>query len=243
MAATKISTILTAVRNQLIEPVARFWSDDELKEIMRNGAIDLWGAILDLHQDHYFKIDAANPVLRANAFEVSNVPEDCFRILLIEPRDTTTTGTGFQIIFTPKKYKDSEFAVARTLSAQDPSALFGREIFYDITGVGSPLEPPHIQTAPLLSADLPLRLVYNPSLEWEGDVNPVPGHSDNALKAWTIAFAMAKEGQQGQRVPDPGWLGVYATEKQTILTRLTPREEQEPEVVEDMFQGFGNYWG
>lgn len=246
MAATPISTILTGVRNQLVEPVARFWSDAELKEIMRLGAIDLWGAILDLHQDHYFKVAAGgpdDPVLRANDTQISNVPEDCFRVLLIEPKNTSSSVTGYQIIFTPKKYKDSDFAVARALSAMDPSSVYGREIFYDIVGVGSPLAPPQILTAPLISSDLHLRIVYNPTLAWDATgTNPVPGESDNALKAWTIAFALAKEGPQGQRVPDPGWLGVYATEKQTILTRLTPREEQEPEVVEDMFQGFGNYW-
>lgn len=242
MAATSVASLLVQTRAQLLEPIARFWADDELKAIMRLGAVDLWGAILDLHQDHYFKIDAENPVLRANATEIANVPPDCFRVLLIEPQDTTVNGSGHQVIFVPRKYKETDFSVARTMSAQDPSSLAGRQIYYQITGVGSPVEPPHILTAPLLSSDLPLRLVYNPSLPWDGDTNPVPGESDNALKAWTIAFASAKEGPQGARIPDAGWLGVYATEKQTILTRLTPREEQEPEVVEDMFQGFGGYW-
>ena len=244
MAATPISAIVTAVRNQLIEPTARFWQDAELQEIMRLGAIDLWGAILDLHQDHYFKVNATDVVLKSGLSEVSGVPDDCFRILLIEPRTTTANSTGNRIIFVPRKYKDTDFAVARTLDAQDPSTMGGRTIYYDITGVGSPVEAPHIQTAPIISSDLPLRLVYNPTLAWDASgVNPVPGASDNALKAWTVAFAMAKEGPQGGRIPDPGWLKVYATEKQTILTRLTPREEQEPEVVEDLFQGFGGIWG
>src|SRR5262249_14657348 len=124
---------------------------------------------------------------------------------------------------------------------QDPSSLTDRTIYYQLVGVGSPVSAPKIVTAPLISADLRVRLVYNPSLEWDGGGhNPVPGESDAALKAWTIAYARGKETEDRQ--PDPGWLGVYATEKQHILTRLTPREEQEPEVVEDFFQGFGSLW-
>ncbi len=242
--ATAIASIVTQVRSQLIEDTARFWSDLELKRIMRLGAIDLWGAILDLHQDHYFRV-STEPVLRANATEISNVPEDLFRVSLIEPRDTTDSGTGFRILFEPRKYKDTDFAVARTRSAQDPSTIASRTIYYQIVGQGAPSATPTILTAPLLSGDLPLRIAYNPTIWKDGDsnmpeFNPVPGESDNALKAWTIAYARAKE--TDDRTPDAGWLAVYATEKQTILTRLTPRQEQEPETVEDLFQGFGSIW-
>lgn len=246
--ATSIASILTQVRNQLVEPKANFWSDSELTAIMRLGALDLWGAILDLHQDHYFKVagygtNAEGPVLRANATEVSNIPPDCFRITLIEPRNTSSTGTGHAILFVPRKFNHPDFIIARTLDAQDPDSLPSRQLYYQITGVGSPVESPHILTAPLLNADLPLRIAYNPSIWPDGEnveSNPVPGASDNALKAWTIAYARAKE--TDTRTPDAGWLGVYSTEKQLILTRLTPREEQEPEVVEDLFQGYGSLW-
>lgn len=241
MAATKISSIVTQVRRQLVEATANFWSDDELKDIMRLGALDLWGAILDLHQDHYFKINT-EVVLRANGSQISNMPDDCFRVLLIEPRDTTVNGNGHQVVFVPRKYKDTDFSVARTQSAQDLTTI-ARQIYYQIVGEGSPNEPPTILTAPLLNADLPLRLAYNPTIWADGEEkenNPVPGASDNALKAWTIAYARAKETED--RSPDPGWLGVYATEKQLILTRLTPRQEQEPDVVEDLFQGYGSIW-
>jgi hypothetical protein len=237
--ATSIASLLTQVRNQLVETTANFWSDDELKAIMRLGAIDLWGAILDLHQDHYFKINT-DVVLRANAEEIADVPPDCFRVLLIEPRDMKQGGTGFQCMFSPRKYNHPDFVLARTQDAADPSSVFSRQIYYDITGVGSPVEPPHILTGPQVNSDIPLRMAYCPSLPWDGDVNPVPGESDNALKAWTIAYARAKE--TDTREPDPGWLSVYATEKQIILVRLTPREEQEPEVVEDLFQGYGSIW-
>lgn len=243
--ATKITDLLTQVRRQLNEATPRFWSDAELTDIMRLGAVDLWGAILDLHQDHYLAINETDVVLRANDTKLSGVPTDCFRIQAIEPRDITSTGTGHAVLFLPRKYKDNDFTVARTQDAQDPAS--GMQIYYEITGVGAPDGAPTIVTAPRVSADLPVRLVYNPTLPWkagasagDGDVNPIPGESDHALKAWTIAFARAKETDGNQ--PDAGWLGIYATEKQTILTRLTPREEQEPEVVEDFFQGVGNFW-
>lgn len=238
MAVTTIAAILTQVRAQLVEPVARFWTDAELKDIMRLGAVNLWGAILDLHQDHYFKTNAADPVLKANATEISGVPEDCFRVLLIEPADTSPSSAGRSTIFLPRKFNHPDFRVARSLSAQEGQS--GRTIYYAIVGTGSPLGPPQILTAPYIPSDLHVLIAYNPTLKWDGDNNPVPGESDNALKAWTIAFAMAKEGPAGERIPDAGWLSVYATEKQTILTRLTPRQEQEPEVVEDLFQGYGN---
>lgn len=239
MSTTKIASILTQVRGQLVEPVAKFWTDSELTAIMRLGALDLWGAILDLHQDHYFKVDEENVFLRANSTELSGIPDDCFRITLIEPRDTTVNGTGHSILFLPRKYNNTDFIVARTQDAQDPDSMPARQIYYQITGV----EPPHVLCAPQLSADVPIRLAYNPTIWPDGEnveTNPIPGASDNALKAWTIAYARAKE--TDGRTPDSGWLAVYATEKQTLLTRLTPREEQEPEVVEDLFQGFGSMW-
>jgi hypothetical protein len=241
MAATTVANILTQVRAQLVEPVARFWSDPELASILDNGKTDLWGAILDLHQDHYFKV-ATDPglVLRANQMEISGVPQDCFRVQLIEPADTTITSSTRAISFVPKKYKEADFAVART---QAPFAAFSspaRQVYYQLTGVGSPIGPPKILTAPTFTTDIPVRLVYNPSLPTitkDSDNLYVPGGADNALKAWTIAYARAKENDT--REPDPGWLGVYATEKQNLLVRLTPREEQEPDVVEDLFLGWG----
>lgn len=210
---------------------------------MRLGALDMWGAILDLHQDHYFKINDTDVKLAANDLYVSGIPEDCFRITLIEPRDTTVTGNGHQVIFVPRKYNHPDFIIARTLDPQDPNALPSRQIYYQIVGQGSPVEAPKIVCAPKISAELPLRMAYNPSIWPDSNppsFNPIPGESDNALKCWTIAYARAKE--TDGRTPDAGWLANYGTEKQLILTRLTPREEQEPEVVEDMFQGYGSLW-
>lgn len=243
--ATPLSSILTAVRNQIVEPTPRFWSDDELLAIMRLGAVDLWRAILDLHEDHYIRINDTDVFLRANDDHLSGVPADCFRIQLIEPADTSVSGNGHQIIFTPRKYKETDFAVARTLTAQDPNSLPSRQIYFQMVGLGPPIEAPHIVCAPKVSADLALRVVYNPGVLWDPNgTNPIPGESDHALKAWTVAYAQAKETKSngGADGPDPQWIAVYATEKQSILTSLTPRQEQEPEVVEDMFQGYGSMW-
>lgn len=234
MAATEIKAILRQVRTVLLEAKAKFWSDDELTDIFWLGADDLWGAILDLHEDHYFVVDDTHPVLKANASQISGVPDNCFRVRLIEPRDTTETGSSRGIIFTPRKYNHVDFINARTRSAIDPSGV--DEIFYQLTGAGSPVNPPTILTAPNVSTAMNLRIAYAPSLQ-HGEVNPVPGQSDAALKAWVIAFAIGKDKEDRQ--PDAGWLSTYSTHKQSLLTRLTPRQEQEPEVVDDFFRGYG----
>lgn len=237
MAATEISDALAEVRDFLVEKSARFWSDTELKAVYRLGVNDLWGAILDVHGDHYMVVDETHVSLKANDTKLTGVPVECFRVLLIEPRDITATGNARQVLFTPKKYNHPDFVGARTLTAQDIG--MASEIFYQMSGVGAPIDAPTILTAPKLSTDLALRFVYCPTIDVV-DKNPIPGQSDNALKAWTIAYALGKEGAQGQRTPDPGWLGIYATEKQLILTRLTPRQEQEPDTVDDLFGGWGS---
>jgi len=228
----------------MVETTARYWTDAELTSIMRLGAQDMWGAILDLHQDYYFKINDKDVYLRRRDAYLSGIPADCFRITLLEPRDTSVTGIGHQVLFVPRKYNHPDFIVARTLDAQDPGSMPARQIYYQIVGLGAPSEPMRVVTAPLLNADLPLRLVYNQTIWPDSDnapeMNPLPGEGDNALKAWTIAYARAKE--TDGRTPDAGWLGIYATEKAQMLVRLTPREEQEPDVVEDMFQGYGSNW-
>ena len=234
MAPTPITQTLKDVRNQLVEPRPRFWSDEELTGIYKLGVQDLWGAILDLHADHYSVVDETHVSLPANKSQLAGVPDDCFRLLLIEPRDTTSTGDGYAVTFTPRKFNHPDFSAARTQSASDVSSV--GEVYYHVTGVGSPIAAPVVLTAPKLSANLLLRIQYCQMIDVT-DSNPIPGGSDNALKAWTIAYARAKETED--RTPDAGWLQVYATEKQLILTRLTPRQEQEPEVVENFIIGAG----
>lgn len=230
MALTLQQIVDQKVRTALIETTARYWTDAELLDIMKDGIMDLWGAILDLYGDHYLTIDATNVSLAANGTSLTGVPADCFRVQSIEPRDISESGTGRSMIFLPRKYKDPEFVNARTLSAQDPAN--GGVIYYQLTGLGAPSGAPTILTAPLISSTLLVRLAYNPTLT-VGTANPIPGEADTALKAWTLAFARAKERED--RLPDPGWLATYAAEKSHILTRLTPRQDQEPTVVEDFF--------
>lgn len=230
--STTVAATISQVRDFLLEASPRFWSDAELLAIYQLGVNDLWGAILDLHGDHYFVVDTTNVSLLANASQLSGVPANCFRVLLIEPRDTTSSGPGHDVVFTPRRFNHPLFIDARAQSTLNPGST--GQVFYTVSGVGAPINAPTILTAPTLSADLPLRLVYCPTITL-GTQNPIPGQSDNALKAWTIAYALGKEGTQGSRSPDAGWLAVYATEKQLILTRLTPRQEQETEFVEDFF--------
>jgi hypothetical protein len=234
MAATPISDIMRQVRAQLTEPKARFWADDELKDIFKLGVMDLWGAILDLHQDHYFSIVEDGSVFqRSGDTFLSGIPEDCFRVMQIEPLNTVTDNSATAVQYAPRKYNHPDFIAARTVGSFEPNQA--GVIYYDVTGPGAPIAAPRVMVAPTINANLALRFVYYPYLTVT-DYNPVPGGSDNALKAWTIAYAMAKEGQAGNRVPDAGWLAVYATEKQTILTRMTPRQDQEPDVVDGLFQ-------
>lgn len=238
MAATTVDSIIVQVRRQLVEVTARYWSDDELKDIFKLGVMDLWGAILDLHQDHYFAvIEDGSVTLDANATQLKGVPDDCFRVMLIEPlRTNLDPFGGLACAFVPRKYNHPDFVSARSWGNAE-SALTAGVIYYDVTGPGAPVSAPTIRTAPKIATTIPLRLAYYPMLD-VNDINPVPGGSDNALKAWTIAYANAKEGAQGARIPDAGWLAVYATEKQTILTRMTPRQEQEADVVDGLFDNY-----
>jgi hypothetical protein len=215
-----------------------FWTDDELVSHLVNGCYDLWGSILDVYGDHYLTVDTTNVSLAANGTQLTGVPTDCYRIVLIEPSDTTSTGNSRGIIFTPRKYNSPDFANARTRSAVSSTAI--DQIFYAVTDEGSPIGAPVILTAPKIDSAITLRLAYNqslgaPSTFTTSSTNPIPGFSDQALIDWCVAYARAKE--RDDRSPDPNWLAGYATEKQHILTRLTPRQVQEPEYVEGLFEG------
>lgn len=240
--ATILSTIRDKARKTLLETSAGFWTDAELLEHEVDCIRDLWGAIVDLHQEHFFTVDATNVSLAADTATLTGVPSDVFRVLLIEPRDVTQSASGRNTTFVPRDYNSKEFIQARSIPAQAPAN--GPVIYYAISQAGAPVGSPTIHIAPNLSSALNLRLVYIPTLvdgaSWlASSTNPIPGESDNAIFAWTVAYARAKE--RDDRSPDPNWLAVYGTEKQNILTRLTPRQEQEPEYAEGMFEGTG-YW-
>lgn len=236
--ATTIASIITDARVELKEPVASFWTDAELLGHFKKGVNDLWGAIVDLNQEHYLTVDTSNVSLAASSDSLTGVPSDCFRVELIEPRNTTSSGTTPDVLFWPRDYKSAPFRNARQLTAQDP--LGGLDIYYALSQAGSPIGAPVVLTAPQVTSAVLLRFVYTPgpgsNALTVNSVNPIPGEADNALMAWMIAYGRAKERED--RSPDPNWLAIYATEKQSLLVRMTPRQTQEPDVVEDIFGGF-----
>lgn len=214
-----------------------FWTEQELLDLLILGCKDLWRAIVDLHQGHFTTIDATNVSAAASATSLTGVPADCFRVLMIEPRDVTDTNADADVYFKPKQYHSTAFQTARSLSG----ALSSNDatiIFYDILNAGSPVAAPSIVIAPALASALTLRLVYVHTLATltESSDNPIPGESDNALISWCVAWARAKE--RDDRMPDPAWLATYSTDKQSLLTALTPRQEQEEEIVEGLFDGY-----
>ena len=235
--ATTLSTLRTSARAHLIETTADFWTDAELLDIMLQGVKDLWGAVIDLHQEHFLTVDITNVSLSANGTSLSGVPTDTFRVHLIEPTDITNAGSYENLIFVPRDYNSPDFIAARTATAQDSTTT--GIIYYCLISAGAPVGAPSVLVAPSVTTALAagaIRFVYVPVLGTltGSSNNPIPGESDHALIAWTVAYARAKE--KDDRVPDAGWLAVYATEKQHILTRLTPRQTQEPDYVEALFQ-------
>lgn len=232
--ATLISSIRSQARLHLLETTADFWTEAELLDIILKGVYDLWGAIIDLHQEHFLTIDTTSVSMAANTTTLTGVPTNTFRVHIIEPKDTTSASDGRQVVFLPRDYNSPEFIYARSISAQDPSGAL--VIYYTLINAGHPVAAPSVVVGPQVSSALSLRFVYVPgvgTLTAASD-NPIPGESDQALIAWTTAFARAKERED--RSPDPEWLAIYATEKQNILTRLTPRQTQEPDVVRGFFE-------
>jgi hypothetical protein len=233
--ATLLSAIETKARYFLKEPVASFWSSDELISYINDGIKDLWGGVVDLNQEHYMTVDETNVSFAASATQLTGVPTDCFRVLQIEARDTTTT-PGAGIVFRPKDYNSDDFTNARARTAMDPTG--GLLLFYQLTQAGPPVDAPVILCAPKVTSAVDVRLVYVPTqaVRTAAQNNPIPGESDNALVAWCVAYARAKERED--RSPDPNWLAVYKTEKTNVLVRCTPRQTQEPDVVEDFMTGW-----
>ena len=212
-----------------------FWDDEELFEIAKRGTTDLWAAYIDLHQEHFLSINETDVSLASGDTQLSGVPIDTFRVYLIEPLDPTTT----QCVFLPRPYNHPDFIAARAWGAQTlVSPITSLRIYYCMTGAGTPNSTPVILTAPPLAAAVCVRFAYVPTLsihnyKLETARNPIPGESDLALIAWICAYMRTKE--RDDRSPDPAWLQVYATEKQSLLARSTPRQEQDVEVVDSVF--------
>lgn len=237
--ATTYTNIIAQARLHLNESTASFWSDAELLAIAQKGTLDLWRPVVDLKQEHFITIDTTNVTLAANTATLTGVPAGVYKVYLIEPLNNTSAGPNQNVHFTPLDYNDPAFRAARAMSNIDPS---NANIYYAVTGQGAPFAAPTVHIAPKITSAMSLRFVYVPVLALTdmevGDSVPLPGEADNAVIAWTVAFARAKERENPS--PDPEWLSIYATEKTNLLNSLGVRVLQEPEYAKALFE---DYWG
>ncbi len=224
--------IIAAVRDKLVETSAVYWVDARLLEHINAGIADLWRAISDNFQDYFFTLNES-VTQAANAVTLSGVPAGVAKVSMIEALVRTSYPS---LNYFPRPYDHVDMIAARSRDAQDPTQV--GQAFYAITGAGGPVAAPTIYVAPKFTSTVPLRLVYTPTVPkltiGADQENPVPGESDDALIAYTIAHALARERED--RKPDPDWLAKYATEKTNILTFLTPRQNDEPDVAEALFE-------
>lgn len=224
--------VQTTVRERLSEPTPIFWSESEIHNILTAGAKDLWRSVVDLKQEHYLRVNDTDVYIPAGSDQMAGVPADVHKVYLIEPRDLTTSGVRTSLLFTPRDFNHDDFRGAKANGTIYPP--FG-QVFYAIMGQGAPTSSPVIKIAPMLSADVTLTFTYVPSLEpmqLESTI-PIPGEADNALVAWGVAYARAKESED--RAPDSNWLSIYSTEKTNLLHSLGLRQYQEPTVTDGLF--------
>lgn len=234
--STPLSTSITNARSTLNETSAIFWTDAELLVHAVDACKTLWRKIIDLHQGHFQTLDDTNVSLAANSSTLTGVPADVFRVESIEVRDLTAASTVQNMTFWPKKKKEADWQAARGLGAVDPS---GRDIYYELRNAGSPVTTPSIDVAPQINTAVNLRLIYTATLATltSGSANPIPGESDHAIYCYIVAHARAKERED--RKPDPEWLAMYKADEESLLTALTPRQSQEPDYAEALFE---SYW-
>lgn len=234
--ATLISEIETKVRLRLDEVTPRFWSSAEIVAIIIAGIKDLWRGISNLRQEHFLTIDTTNVSLVAGDTSLTGVPSDVHKVYMIEPLDGTTDSANFSLMFRPLDYNHPDFIAARCADAIDPVA---NTIYYAVIAAGSPVGSPTVKVAPATTADVDIAFAYIPTissaLTSASDV-PIPGDVDNALIAWTVAYARAKE--RDDRAPDPSWLATYMTEKARIEGSLGTRQEQELVVADALFEDY-----
>lgn len=230
--ATTLQTLITRVRQRLLEPTARFWSDDELLAIASDGIRDLWKAVKSVNLNYVATL-TQSVSLGPHTDSLSGVPDDVTVILGIEP---VNPHQHHELFFRPLSYFDPRFQAARAMDAVDPRH---RTIWYDIFGQGAPIAAPTIRIAPQVTSSVSLQLGYVPTIGalTTASINPMPGETDNAVVAWTVAYARAKERED--RSPDPEWLAVYATDKANLVTSvLPPRQEDELPVVDGLFEDY-----
>jgi len=251
---TSLGAIVARTRTQILAPLAQsgaigpdqFWTDDELLDHLRAGCRDLWRAIVDLHQDHFVATHTA-AVLPAAADALVGVPTDLFRILYLQPRDLSTFG-GPTLLFRRASLTSRDFTEARLRAAIDPTGTGGL-VYYAVVNAGSPVMTPEIRVAPRVSSAVPIRMDYVPTLPplAVNSLNPIPGESDQALMAWTAAYALGKQAD-GTFAPDTTWLAVYSTEKDAIKIVTEPRDASTPSIIRGVFDdtlgpGLSGYGG
>lgn len=234
--ATLISEAVVIARQHLVEPTPNYWSNTELVNLGIAGCKDLWRDVADLKQEHFLKKDTQNVTFPPNSGVLAGVPLDVHKIYMIEPRDLSENGSNHGLLFKPLPYNDNLFQLARSRSAIEAS---NDTIFYALSGQGSPVNATIVDVAPKVTSAVPLNFVYVPTLQpmTIDSIIPIPGEADNAVVAWIVAYARAKERED--RSPDPMWLGIYATEKAHLLQSLGLRQYQEPSYANAMF---AEYW-
>jgi len=229
--ATTLQTILNMTRDALNEAVPRFWSDAELLRYMNRGIRDAWRQISMTNQEYQFELSVAAS-LAANGTTITGVPDNLSVLFQIEPTDMV----AHPITFIGKPWTHAEFQNARRITeAQDPSQP--GTIFYVLTGAGAPVAAPTIRVAPTVSAAIPLSISFRPTIGAEltaTGVVPLPGELDQALVFWTSAHALGR--QRGSAEPDTTRLNLFQREMDVILAAITPRDEQEDNVVTAMFE-------
>lgn len=231
--ATTLAQIEVLSRRHLEEVTAKFWTSAELIDIEIAGIKDLWRDIVMLKQEHFLTVDTTNVTLAANTATLTGVPADVFKVYMIEPLDGSTDSNNVGLAFKPLDYNHPKFLAARGTDAIDPS---NATIYYAVHAAGSPVAAPTIRIAPQVTAAVTLRFTYIPTIGTLTSASnvPIPGDADNALVAWTVAYARAKERED--RMPDPGWFETYIGEKTRLLNSLGVRQVQEPIFVDALFE-------
>lgn len=233
--ATLLSAIETQVRFRLEEPTAKFWSSAELIEIISAGIRDLWRDVVDLKQEHFITISTA-VTIPASTATMGSVPSDVHKIIQITPLDVSEDSANRGLFIRPADLNSDAFQNSLT---REPITPADDVIYYAITAQGAPVSAPTIRVAPQSSTAVTLSFAYVPTLGTltSASTVPIPGEADNAIVAWAVAFARAKERED--RAPDPNWLSVYATEKAHLLKSLELRQYQEPKFSDALFE---SYW-
>ena len=235
--ATTLQVLIDQVRAHLVAPITTdlFWTDAELVAILNNGIKDLWKAINDDYQNYFLTVDITNVSLAASSNTLTGVPTNVGIVRNLEARDLSAYP---YLKFEHRAWDHKDFVAARAQGTIESSNA--RLLYFDVTDAGSPVGAPTIRVAPKVSAALLLSLSYVPGLTTltASGTNPIPGESDQALICWGVAYARAKERED--RAPDPAWIAIYEkVEKAKLLVSLTPRQTQDEEVAEALFE---EYW-